>query len=474
MYREWPECLIIDATYKTNRYGMPLIDIMGVSTLSMSYYFGFAFIANEKDNDYLWLVKMLQRTFDELNLPYPQVICTDRELALIKAIGKVFPDTNHTLCVWHINKNVTAHCKKSFSSEEEWTEFYDYWRCVVMAPVKTEFTQFWTHLWQKYSPTHRECLEYLHREWWPWRHTFLAYKTNKFLHLGLTVTSRAEGGHSVLKKYLQVSTGDLKVVTDKIKLMITNQEIEIRAAVEKAQILRPYKLRGRELALVLNRIAPKTLDIVADQWKKMVEEREGPQTVCRNILNKTMGIPCSHKLAEILNTVRDQLNLDDFHVHWHLSRSNVPDDTSANHAPDPVSTIRSPRRNRIVSINTSRPQRSTQRDPSLFEIVEEQSRNLGSGRGRPHGRRRGNNRGRGQGSSASGRGSDATSGGNSRDVGGGEEIGLLVAGAVDTGRKGKGRPPGSRNKRGNRGAATRVYETRWGPRTDAPVDNESD
>jgi hypothetical protein len=48
-------------------------------------------------------------------------------------------------------------------------------------------------------------------------------------HFGNRVTLRAEGAHALLKKYLQVSIGDLCEVKNKICLAIENQFHEIKA-----------------------------------------------------------------------------------------------------------------------------------------------------------------------------------------------------------------------------------------------------
>ena len=44
----------------------------------------------------------------------PLSIVTDRELALMKAIDILFPQSSHILCRWHVNMNVLAKCKKFF------------------------------------------------------------------------------------------------------------------------------------------------------------------------------------------------------------------------------------------------------------------------------------------------------------------------------------------------------------------------
>ncbi|CAG8811056.1 31292_t:CDS:2, partial [Gigaspora margarita] len=66
--------LIIDATYKMNRFSMPLVAIWDAQVKS---------------------------------------IITDRELALIKAISNIFSSTKHQLCTWHIFKTIKNKLRKN-------------------------------------------------------------------------------------------------------------------------------------------------------------------------------------------------------------------------------------------------------------------------------------------------------------------------------------------------------------------------
>ena len=50
----------------------------------------------------------------------PQVIVTDRHLALMNAIGIMFPECYHLLCHFHIQKNVQAKCKMLVNSVDAW------------------------------------------------------------------------------------------------------------------------------------------------------------------------------------------------------------------------------------------------------------------------------------------------------------------------------------------------------------------
>jgi len=79
-------------------------------------------------------------------------------------------------------------------------------------------------------------LKYLEKTWLDeHKERFVFCWANRYLHFGNRETSRAEGAHSIIKRYLQVSTGDLYGVLEKLSMMLTTQHQEHRAAVSAAK-----------------------------------------------------------------------------------------------------------------------------------------------------------------------------------------------------------------------------------------------
>ena len=70
LLRQNPDVLIIDSTYKTNVYGMPLVNILGVTTLGTTFYVGFAFIVGETMDDYAWVMQCLKKLYDLIQVGY--------------------------------------------------------------------------------------------------------------------------------------------------------------------------------------------------------------------------------------------------------------------------------------------------------------------------------------------------------------------------------------------------------------------
>ena len=113
--------LIIDATYKTNVFNMPFVEIVGVTSTNKTFCIAFAFIKDEKMDSYKWVLEELKLTLNECM--HPRVIVTDRELALMSACEKVFPHTNHILCRWHISRNIFKNCRRIIKSYRDWELF---------------------------------------------------------------------------------------------------------------------------------------------------------------------------------------------------------------------------------------------------------------------------------------------------------------------------------------------------------------
>ena len=117
------EVLILDATYKTNRYKLLLLVITGVTALNTSFYVGFAFMKAEHTPDYTWVIEQLSALYDNLSLQYPAVLLTDCQPALMNACGIVFPEAERMLCIGHVELNITTNCSGFLDEQEAFDAF---------------------------------------------------------------------------------------------------------------------------------------------------------------------------------------------------------------------------------------------------------------------------------------------------------------------------------------------------------------
>ncbi|CAG8678443.1 967_t:CDS:2, partial [Scutellospora calospora] len=176
--RQYPFVLLMNCTYKTNKFRMPLLNVIG-----------------ENEEDYKWALTRVLRLFDGVQML--GVVVTDRDLALMNALSIVFPSSANLLCVWHISKNVLKNCKplfpKGMNNEEstEWQDFLSRWNDIVESETEEEFNTKWRDFRSTYA-NKSTAITYLEKTWIPWKERFVKAWSNTLFHLGTTVTSRIE------------------------------------------------------------------------------------------------------------------------------------------------------------------------------------------------------------------------------------------------------------------------------------------
>lgn len=173
------EILILDCTYNTIRFHMPLAILTGVTGLNSSFYCEMCFMKGEKEEDYKWLIRSIKDLFKELDIPLPLTWLSDGESSIPAATAsKISPRAVHLLCVWHIEKNVLQNCRKLFSGCEDgnelWIQFFgnkntspkiigDFQK-LIYATSPGEFDNLWQELRLKYMAINNKIISYLDKE----------------------------------------------------------------------------------------------------------------------------------------------------------------------------------------------------------------------------------------------------------------------------------------------------------------------
>jgi hypothetical protein len=345
---------------------MPLLNIVGSTCANKTFYVSFCFMADEIEESYKWCLTQLRELFSPDRVP--GVMVMDRELALLNAVNEVFPWCHRQLCTWHIEKNVLVHAAKSFDDDEESRdEFMRLWTGVMTSKSKDIFKRKWDAFKKDYGRNHTRLLEYIDTTWIaPYKELFVYAWTDQHMHFGHHTTSRVEGSHKTLKGNLQVSTGDLRMVYDKIDAMLINQHSEYDTMIGANKLRTPYINKGAFYVPLLGHISHYALGRLSDQRHLLSLPRELPQ--CTGLFTKSMGLPCAHKMQERIAN-NGVLQLNDIHPHWYL----LPIASSVVANPivlEPAIVIGRGRPSLAQSrlrYSTSQSQKSTRRDPSAFE-----------------------------------------------------------------------------------------------------------
>ncbi|XP_074265811.1 protein FAR1-RELATED SEQUENCE 5-like [Silene latifolia] len=316
---------VLDCTYKTNMYKMPLLDVIGISSSNKFFYSCFVFLKKEKDEDYVWALEM----FKEMIGPtfQPLVIVSDRDMALKKAILVVFPQSIHLLCIWHIQKNIVAKCKSHFIKDEDWEMFLSTWSAVMYAVSEKSFGEAWVLLELLYKEK-AAIITYIKETWMPYKEMFVTAWTDKHPHFGNRVSSRAEGAHAKLKSYLQVSTGDLAQVVSKISLAVENEFHEICSTLQSERIRVPHRCRVPLFKFLLNHISHFALSHLFKQYEMVKFGTLKPE--CTGHFTATMGLPCAHMMSTLKES---SLLLNFIDSQWILDTTMLPCvDAGGNHS----------------------------------------------------------------------------------------------------------------------------------------------
>lgn len=152
----------MDCTYKTNRYGLPLLEIVGVTCTNLTFSVAFVYMEAEREENYIWALEKLKGLMVSNRLP--MVILTDRDLALMNAIKKVFPGAKNLLCRFHITKNVLAHSRKLFKSKEKCNAFVEAWSVLTFSSCENDYAQNLESLDNDYKE-YPKILKYIRDTW---------------------------------------------------------------------------------------------------------------------------------------------------------------------------------------------------------------------------------------------------------------------------------------------------------------------
>ncbi|KAL7233195.1 hypothetical protein ACSBR1_016929 [Camellia fascicularis] len=269
LLRAFPKVLLMDCTYKTNRYRLPLLEIVGVTSTDMTFSVAFAYLQYEKEDNYTWALGLLRSVMDENTLP--SVIVTDKELALMNAICTVFPETTNLLCRWHIGKNVLANCKKMFETKDKWEMFIMSWNMLVMSSSEeSKFVVAWT---------------------------------DTFMHFGNSTTNRVESSHAKLKRYLGSSQGNFKSNWTRIHNLLELQHSEIKSSFEKSKLVVQHDFKLAQFKELRGNVSITALEIILAESKR-ASSVGIDITACGCVVRRTHGLPCAHEIANYIRKNR--------------------------------------------------------------------------------------------------------------------------------------------------------------------------
>ncbi|XP_028066880.1 uncharacterized protein LOC114269717 [Camellia sinensis] len=126
---------------------------MGVTSTHMTFFVAIAYLQIEQVDNYAWALQTLRDLMDDDVLP--EVIVTDRELALMNAIDNTFLNARHLLCRWV--KSAHARLKRQLGLSQTTFEIsFEKIHCLLElqhVQVKASFEQSLTTVQHQFRPS---------------------------------------------------------------------------------------------------------------------------------------------------------------------------------------------------------------------------------------------------------------------------------------------------------------------------------
>lgn len=338
---------IADCTYKTNGFKMPLLNVVTITNMNTTMECFLCFLPGELEEHYTVAINWIESVCRKYEIPPPHAIGTDYEKAIMTAIANsaYFLNAFNFICIWHINQNILKKWKlqigvgipeadkqRLLAQQAFHREIATVWQSTTV----TDFDKNWDAFCQQYRAAgHHILVDYVTRTWHPVRHRFGTAWSNEHRHFGNIATSRAEGAHAMLKKWISVSSGNLFSTTIKVMGAINAQYLAYLEArdVDRENCYWRHK-NDPLMAKVVFRIPRHILYLVEAQqlqFKARAEriqrgEGAGHDSACTGVLMRTMGVPCSHIIARRVargTDVERSLTVEDFSKQWWIGKGDV-------------------------------------------------------------------------------------------------------------------------------------------------------
>ncbi|XP_038695428.1 protein FAR1-RELATED SEQUENCE 5-like [Tripterygium wilfordii] len=307
--RAFPHVLLMDATYQTNRYGLPLLEIVGVTSTSQTFCIAFVYLHSEKEPSYTWALECLQSVMH--GCTSSRVIVTDRELELMKACAHVFPEDSKLVCRWHIYQSILTKCKPSVQDNRVWNAFYRMWTTVIESENENAYMSSMARL-QVVLQKFPAVMKYLKDVWLtPYKEMFVSAWTDRYLHFGNHTTNRVESQHAKLKSYLYSSQSDLERSMLWIHQIILSQDIAIKASIERSRTIIQHRFNISYLRDLCGFVSIEALNLMLIEFERSKDVGQIAYK-CGCHLRRSYGLPCAHEQAMYVS--EEHFNQQPIHV----------------------------------------------------------------------------------------------------------------------------------------------------------------
>lgn len=201
-YKSFPEVVLLDATYRTNKLKMPLYVFVVQDGCGESQVIAYAFVASEQSHHVTEILNLFVR--ENPCSENTGVIVVDKDFTQISALRSTFPSApSIQLCQVHVVKAFRTAVSHLARSSEERNKMMTTFNEMLHAPnaskfeeARSEFTRF----------ASKESMEYLEKNWLSSKNMWVRHLCDQEFTCGANTTNRVEAHNSFIKTALSSST----------------------------------------------------------------------------------------------------------------------------------------------------------------------------------------------------------------------------------------------------------------------------
>ncbi|XP_057457089.1 protein FAR1-RELATED SEQUENCE 5-like [Lotus japonicus] len=197
-FQVFGEVLAFDATYRKNKYGCPIVVLVGVNHHCQTIVFGTAILTNEKEETYVWV---LEQFLAAMKGKEPSAVITDGDPAMRNAITRILPRAHHCLCAWHLLQNAQRNV-----GDPNFTKGFK--SCMLGNLSVGHFKKKWAQLVSDLNLGDNPWVQGLYEK----RHMWATCLMRGKFFAGFRTTSRCEGLHSQIGRIVRSRNSLLEFV----------------------------------------------------------------------------------------------------------------------------------------------------------------------------------------------------------------------------------------------------------------------
>ncbi|KAH6939389.1 hypothetical protein HPB50_017749 [Hyalomma asiaticum] len=222
-YKSFPEVVLLDATYRTNKLKMPLFVFVVQDGCGESQVIAYAFVASEQCHHVTEMLNLFVK--ENPCSDNTGVIVVDKDFSEISAIRSAFPSApSIQLCQFHVIKAFRTAASHLACSSEEREKMVTTFNEMLHAPNASKFEEAQSEFTRFAS---KESIEYLEKNWLSIKNMWVRHICDQEFTCGANTTNRVEAHNGFIKTALSSST---KLHDALRKLLDISSSIERKSA----------------------------------------------------------------------------------------------------------------------------------------------------------------------------------------------------------------------------------------------------